>query len=242
MQTIFETMKTNDLFLVTNLEIKYKTIIDLQNDAVDLVLYANDRNKEDDFCTKNAMGFFINHILMPHSNSIFINTMTGNHASSNYSLRLMLESLVKSYFADINYPWVISIEKKLELLDKEVNIIENKKTKKQKKVRITITQRIRDVSIFIGAKNEYVELWQKLSNEWLHSKGYVRKIISYVEDKSDFPTHAVVIPMPYNNNDIDDIKELSDKIRLFKTLIFSTMSCYDPDFDERIKTVRKEPK
>jgi hypothetical protein len=67
--------------------------------------------------------------------------------------------------------------------------------------------------------HDNVALWGKLSNEWLHTKGYVKKILDETLNKSDIPAYALAIPIIYTEVDIDIIKELQSSVSKFRKLL-----------------------
>ena len=79
--------------------------------------------------------------------------------------------------------------------------------------------KLKDFGNKIGVKNEPFNLWKKLSQKWVHSKGIVRRLISEITKKSDVPSWALVIPMEYTNSDLEDIKELGKCIYKLRELI-----------------------
>jgi hypothetical protein len=72
--------------------------------------------------------------------------------------------------------------------------------------------------------HDYVALWGRLSNEWLHTEGYIKRVLDETLKKSDIPAYALAIPMIYNETDIDIIKELQVSVSKFRTLFNNTIS------------------
>lgn len=76
-------------------------------------------------------------------------------------------------------------------------------------------------------------LWGKLSQDWVHTKGFTDKIVGYVTEKSDMPPWALTIPMNYTESDLNILEELRNRISQFRSLLATTMGKsrqeYGPD-------------
>lgn len=94
-------MRKNDKFLYKNAEDVYNEVSELINDAIDL-MESGLVGLED--YIRRSLAFFIYHILMPATCAIYANLLTGNLPACFAGLRLMLESLVECYPADLRYP------------------------------------------------------------------------------------------------------------------------------------------
>ena len=51
---------------------------------------------------------------------------------------------------------------------------------------------------------EAVALWGKLSEEWLHPKGIINRIVEEISNKSDW---SLVIPITNTENEMDALEE-----------------------------------
>ena len=200
-------MKENEEILRSNTEKTYREVIDLINNAIDLIGFAveSDNSKKD--YIRYSMVLFQYHILMPSSYAIQTNLLIGNLPACFMELRLMLEAMVKCYFADLKYPNQTFFQKKLELLEIELEK-ENISTSKLMKV----------LGEKLGLKNNFIALWGKLSKEWVHPKGFVDHIVNQINEKSGAPSWALVIPMNYTEDDLDTIKELYKRLSQFRKL------------------------
>ena len=54
-------------------------------------------------------------------------------------------------------------------------------------------------------------LWHQLSRDWLHLRGYVRKVVDRTIETGP-PSWAICAPMTYNETDKKDLGELSERI------------------------------
>lgn len=84
--------------------------------ALDMLL--REKDSREDY-VKRSMFFFLHNILMPSSYAIHTDLLISNLPACFMELRLMLESLIKCYLADLKYPEQSFFQRKLELLEKE---------------------------------------------------------------------------------------------------------------------------
>jgi hypothetical protein len=201
-------MEENDKFLYENAEFVYNEVSGLINDAIDLI---GSRLVSHEDYTRRSMGFFIHHILLSASSAIHTNLLIGNLPACFAELRLMLESLVKCYLADLGYPDQPFFQKKLELLENE-----GKSTSKL----------MRELGKVLGVGNKFNALWSKLSNDWVHTKGLVARVVNQFVEKSAPPAWALVIPMAYQPSDLEAIEELGKRISQFRMLFKTAIEKY----------------
>jgi len=104
--------------------------------------------------------------------------------------------ILKCYVADLCPERELFFEIKLMMLEKEGRSISNL---------------LEEFGKTIGLSDKPLKLWGKLSQEWVHTKGIVQKIIDHVEKKSDLPPYALPIPMNYTEKDLDSLRELAER-------------------------------
>jgi len=208
---IFEAIKDNDEFLRKDAKNTYDEVVGLINDAIDFASYHAKREDSEEDYVKSSMVFFIYHTLMPFSYAIYIDLLVGNLPVCFMQLRLMLESLVKCYLSDLRYPNQNFFQKKLELLEEE--------SKKE-------YQLMEEIERQLNLENRFIALWGKLSQDWIHTKGVVDKVVSAIIERSDVPAWALVIPMNYTQTDLNAINELSKRISQFRCLLKTTTKEY----------------
>lgn len=206
---IIEVMRQNEAFLRQNAEETYHEVVELINDAIDYVVLAVKKSGED--YVKYSMISFLHHILMPFSYAIHVDMLGGNIPVCLMEVRLMLESLVKCYLADLKYPDSTFFQERLELLDAE-----NKREKK------STSKLMSELGKELGLN--FVALWGKLSQDWIHTKGIMDGVVAQLIEKSDVPPWALVIPMNYSESDLDTINELRNHISKFRSLLKAVMA------------------
>jgi len=119
--------------------------------------------------------------------------------------------MTKCYFAGLHPNRTLFFEAKLELLEKE-----------QK----SISKLLEDFGNKIELEGEPIALWGKLSNDWVHPRGIVKRVVNEIVEKSDVPSWAWIIPMNYSESDLDTIKELGKRISQFRKLLKAPMENY----------------
>lgn len=208
---VIEVMRENEEFLRKNVKETYEMVIGLVNDAIDNVTLTVKKPESKKNYVERSMVFFIIHIHMPFSYAIHLNLLTGNLPACFIELRLMLESLVKCYLADLKYPNQTFFQNKLKLLEQEP---------------LSTSELMKLLGRRFGVKNDFVALWGKLSNDWVHTKGVTEKVVSHIIRKSDMPPWAIIIPMSFGEDDLDTINELGKRISQFRSLLKVTMEKY----------------
>lgn len=208
---INKVMRDNEKFLQYYAKDTSSEIIELVNDAIDNVTFWAKRGDSENDYASHSIAFFIYHILMPFSYAMYVDLIAGNIPVCFMELRLMLESLVKCYSADLRYPNQTFFQEKLELLDK----------KKRK-----ISQVMKEVGEMVGFQNNFVTLWRKLSESWIHTRGISDGIVGRVVDNSNVPPWALPLPMNYSKKDLGTINELRKDLSEFRSLLAATMKKY----------------
>ena len=206
---IIEVMRQNEAFLRQNAEETYYEVVELINDAIDYVVFAAKKSGED--YVKYSMVSFLHHILMPFSYAIYVDMLVGNIPACFMELRLILESLVRCYVADLKYPDQNFFQERLNLLDAE--------SKREKKSTSKLMEELGK-----GLGLNFVALWGRLSQDWVHTKGIMDGVVDQLVEKSDVPPWALVLPMNYGKSDLDNVDELRNRISEFRSLLSITLA------------------
>lgn len=213
---IFEVMRENEKFFRKNAKGTYEEVIELINDAIDNVgLFV----KENDYLER-SMTFFTYHILMPFSYAVYLDLLAGNIPVCFMELRLMLESLAKCYLADSKYSEVAFFQERLKLLEREIE-----------QAGLSVSKLMKELGKELGATNDFISLWSKLSQDWLHTKGFSDKLVGHVIEQSDMPSWSLVIPMNFRESDLSILEELRNRISQFRSLLVTTMGKYRREYD-----------
>jgi len=199
-------MKDNQRFLHENAKDTYVEVMKLVDDTIDYVMKTVKDSKWKEKYVKFSMLNFIHHILMPLSYAIYMDFLSANMVACFFELRLMLESLVKSYWADLKYPEQTFFQEKMRSLEEEG----------------------KSVSKWMKESGEnFASLWGKLSQRWVHTKGIVDRIVNEIAQKSEIPAWALAVPMIYTEADIDTIVELRERISQFRVLLKDTIDKWE---------------
>lgn len=211
---IMNVMKENDDFLKKFAKETNNEVSELMNDSTDYMSFFAKKGVEN--MTKSTMSFFTRHMLMPLSYAIYVDLLAGNIPVCFMELRAMLESLVKCYLADLRYPDSPFFQEKLKLLEKEPK--SNDKTKRK-----SDSDFMKEFDKELGFNEGAIKLWGKLSEDWIHTKGVMDKVVYQVAEKSNVPPWALVIPCNFVEADFKDIEELHKRISQFRNLLKITM-------------------
>lgn len=207
-----KTMIKNEEFLRKNAEETYREVIDLINDAIDYMILETEKKRGIENYIRDPMFFFMCHILIPQSYAILTGILVGNLPSCFMEIRLMLETMAKCYFASLHPDETLFFETKLELLEKKLSEQE-----------ISTSKLLKNFGNEIGLKGEPIALWGKLSNDWVHTQGIVKKVVNEIIKKSDVPSWALIVPMNYTDADLETINELGKRISQFRKLLKVTI-------------------
>ncbi len=207
-----DVLKENEGFIRANAKGTYEEVMALINDAINEIGLAVKKPEREKNYVEHSTAFFAHHILMPFSYAIYLDLLAGNTPACFMELRLLLESLAKCYLADSRYPEAPFFQTKLELLELEME-----------QTNLSISKAMKELGKKMGVKGEFVTLWGKLSRDWIHTRGFTDKLVSYVTEKSDMPPWALTIPMKYTENDLNILEELGNRISQFRSLLVATM-------------------
>jgi len=205
---VVQVMQGNEDFVRKNAKETYDEIVELINDAIDYVGLAVRRPDSAEEYVKRSIPFFLQHILMPFSYGIYLDLIAGNIPACFMELRLMLESLAKCYLADLRYPDESFFQTKFELLQDE---------------NLSTAKLLIELGTELGSEDDFVALWGKLSQDWIHTKGIMDRVTDQIIEKSDIPPWALAIPMNYTASDLDAIDELRKRISQFRRLLTVAM-------------------
>lgn len=208
-------IEENMEFLRRNAEESFGEVIDLINDAIDYMISETKEKRGVEEYVRNPLSFFLYHVLMPQSYAILTDLLVGNLPACFMELRLMLETMAKCYFAGLHPNKTLFFEVKLELLEEWMG-----------KREISTARLLKDFGNKIGLKDEPIKLWGKLSKDWVHTRGIVKRVVNEIVEKSEPPSWALTIPMNYTIADLDDIRELGKRTSQFRKLLKATMDNY----------------
>ena len=200
LRSIGESLKKNQKFLYRHARGTYEEVVELINDAIDWVRLV-DKEKY----AGRAMSFFLFHVFMPQAYALHVDLLSGNLPICFTELRLMVELLAKSFYADLTYSGDLSFQEKFKKLEAVL-----------KKQRRSITDVVRLADKCAGGGGEFVALWKQLSNTWVHAGGLVNRVIHYVTNHADVPPWGLVLPMHYTESDLPELEELRQRIATFR--------------------------
>ena len=204
---ICKDIRENDEFLKKNAKDVYEEVIGLVNDVIDLLSIILEKFKTGEEAVKHPMTFFALHVFMPLSYGIYVNLLIGNLPACFMQLRLIHEAMAKCYFAEKTSSSQEYFDIKLEALEQELRKKQTKTTKFMKK---------------LGP--DFVKLWGKLSESWVHLRGILEHVTDSVVEKGIPPSWSFGLPATYTNDDLDDLKELKKRVAEFRKLLKNVTS------------------
>jgi hypothetical protein len=211
LEALIQTMSENQQFLRENAKELCDEVVEFINDAIDYVVLVTKAERSKELYVERSMAFFLYHVLMPFSYAIYPETLLGNLPGCFMQLRLVHESLVKCYAADSWYPNQTFFQERLALLEKEGP---------------RPAKLMRQLGRQLGVDKEFADFWNELSRKWIHTKGIVDRVVDRLAEESDVPPWALVVPLNYTEDDVDDLDNLREQISRFRGLLQVTMEQY----------------
>lgn len=194
----FAIMEANERFLFRNARGVYDEVIELVNDSIDYLRLISRENYQN-----NAMTFFYAHVLMPQSSAMYLDLLSGNLPICFAELRLMVESLAKSFYLDRKYQGNIFFQHKFQELGKIS--------------KLSITRIVKEAGMVVKVESEFTHLWKRLSRDWIHAEGLVDRVVDSIAHRKA-PPWGIVIPMKYCNSDLKELHELRHNIESFRKI------------------------
>ena len=187
---ICKTIRENEKFFQSDDELKkiYTEIVTLVDDALGMFPL-------DDKFSDPRVEFVMNG-LQPFTQGIYLCALSGNIVACFMQLRLLIEYLAITYFAD-----KIQGDNLLEKLEKVRIDYDNK--------RISDMIKKFDLQAF--------SLW-KSTSEWHHAKSYSRRIEKTIIDEG-VKLWSIIQPAPYHKEDKEELMELFQSIQKFRKIL-----------------------
>jgi len=198
-----ERMRANENFLLSHLE--HVEIIELINDAIEV---SRLEAKDGDAWIKSSKHFFFHPILLPSSYAIHKHLLTGNLPACFRELRFLFESLAFCHFAEKKFHEEVFFLDQMTKYDLAI---------KSKKSRKTISQLLGDLENETGI--ELNRVYGRLSDEWVHTRGFAEKVVNFTSLNSQLPSWAWILPITLDEKDLTTINELNQDIALLRKLL-----------------------
>ncbi len=228
---VFEVMRENERFLRENAQDVYGEIVDLANDAIEYLGIILEHPEREEESVRRSMFYFLNHVLMPLGGAIWLDVLSGNLPVCFAEIRSILESLVKCYLADLQYPHQEFFQERLRLLEEEKFEVGGKQQK------ISISMRMKELGKHLGLERDFIALWGRLSERWVHTRGVMNQLVDQVVNKSDVPAWALVVPMNFGENDLGTLDELREHLARLRNLLKVVMEKYS----QQLKSHKTKP-
>lgn len=206
-------MHENEDFLDSKAKETYAEVVGLVNDAIDYLSLFVERGSRGEHFIRFAVAHYVHHILLPLSYAIVIDLLTTNLVACFMELRLMVESLVVCYCADLKYPNQRFFQEKIRLFTEEM-----------RRQGMSISKLIRRCS------DDALALWGQLSERWLHTKGVIDRIVEEISSKSELPAWPLVMPITYSDTELDVLEGLGGNVSEFRRLLHAVVEDWKKSF------------
>ena len=197
-------MAQNEAFLKEQAGGTNAEVIELVNDAINglgLIPKAGATPTESgSWC----ITYFFSHILMPFSYGIHTDLRTGNLPVCFMQLRTIVEAFGKCQLADSKYP-------NHPLFDERLALLEQKER--------NISRLMRQVDKLLGSGDQLYQLWQDLSQHWVHTAGLSNRMVGHMLAQPGVPAWSLALPMDYGHEDLPVITELGRYVTDFRSLL-----------------------
>jgi hypothetical protein len=200
-------MADNENFVISHID-PLETF-ELINDSI--VLNIGNKTKDLPVQIKSSKQFFFKPILLPSAYAIQTHLFTGNLPACFRELRFLFEALAFCHYAEQQFPdesFFLNQVQKFEIF------IKGKKTRK------TISQLIENLECDTGI--ELKKVYGRLSNDWVHTRGFAEKVVDFTQRNSQMPSWAWILPITLNENDLSIINDLNQDVALFRALLEKT--------------------
>ena len=163
-------------------------------------------------------------IVMPTAYGVFTDLLLGNLPTCFTQLRLIVETLAKALATDYATEF-----KGISIFNAE----ELERYLEQHKISISkFFDKYFSEIVGEDVASETLKLWSKLSRDWAHFRGIVKKLRERTAKGTMLPSYSVAIPIEYDEEDEDDLKELGKRIKETRELLHTF-------FEKWIELLRK---
>ncbi|RLF18137.1 MAG: hypothetical protein DRJ68_07035 [Thermoprotei archaeon] len=217
---VYGTWVKNARFIKENKQIEgaVREAVDLVNDIIDYVFKLLGAQKEKAFEGRSAFSAMMMHVAMPLSYGIFCNMMIGNLPACYSQMRVILEGLVKSLIADVRFPEYPFFEPKLDSLER---VLSEARFSFSKMCQLLMPATVKKEDI-----DHITALWKDLSEKWVHARGVVKKIVDKLVEETRPPPWSIIIPVPYDKNDISDLQEFAGYVKRLRKAVEALMNAW----------------
>ena len=202
-----------------------KEICDLLADIVEIANIEIPRNYRVEevmnFCTLSTLMM----IVRPAMDHVLAAYVSGAYPLCYQPIRISTEALAYSLYVDMEMPLVdesVFLEKLL-MFQKDLE-------KKQ----IKMSKLIEDLSNVVGEglSRKMMKIWSKTSNDFLHFKGYLDKMLRWNSDNLP-PSYLVGSFVEYNHTDEPYLEGLKKIVEEFRELLKGTWSFWKSWYDKQ---------
>ncbi|MEM3886522.1 MAG: hypothetical protein QXO82_05640 [Candidatus Methanomethylicia archaeon] len=184
--------------------------VNLIDDVIDFMsYYVRKWDSEKERLMRSPIFFYVHQILLPSSYAIYCDVLIGNLPACFMQLRFMLEALAKCYISE-NVGSIKNYNVFSKMLSLE-DVLEEEK--------ISLSKVLDEFGENIQINDKASKLWHKLSQDWVHYKGFVKRFLDYIAAHGIPPSYSIMVPSDYSDEDIELLTELINRIKEFREIL-----------------------
>jgi hypothetical protein len=164
-----------------------------------------------DLMVRSAFLFSLFHVIWPLSLGVMSNLLIGNLPACFMQLRLLVETAAKALLVDYKVRFQTDAFTGVEALEE---FFRSSRVSTSR-----VLSELSKVKVDEGAVEDAVKLWNKLSEEWVHFRGYVRKLRKAIEEYGDIQSYGYGVPNELSEEDASDLGELAECLASARRLL-----------------------
>jgi len=192
----------------------FQEVIELVNDLIDANPFLSCKEKEKyyerlkELSVRSAFRFALDHIAFPLANAVLYDLVGGNFVACFMQLRLILEALIKS----------LAVDYKNKFKDISVESIEEWEKYTRGSFRNIVESLCNHSLLNTDACRDAIDIWNNLSEEWVHLRGYASKVKERVREgkRPAVPFYLWVMPTDIDSElepELHDLHKYVCKLR-----------------------------
>jgi len=185
----------------------------------------------------SAFLFSLSHVLWHYSTGIVIDLLLGNLPACFMQLRFLMETAAQALLVDYKFKFqeniLIEAEDMAKALEQEATSISK------------LFRKLSDLNLVDKeVADDVVKLWNRISNEWLHFIGFLRRIKKLIK-YGDLQSYREGLPIVLSRGDTVALNDLAECIaharRLLKAFYSSWLKLLEKHLPEAAKRIREMP-
>jgi len=208
---------------VAELSKAFREVVSLANDVIDYYP-RGDPHKVSELLVRSAFLFSILHVVWPLSSGMLLDLLVGNLPACFMQLRLLVEAAAKALIVDYSEKFQTDAFASVETFEKRLRNVSTAKVFEN------------ELAPIVGerAAGDAKSLWSKLSEEWVHFRGFFARIEKALEKFGDLQSYRYVLPADLGEEDAEDLKELAERVARARQLLRTFYSSWLKLLEEQL--------